>query len=157
GTQLTGMLSAGSMDYFATLGSAQILAGTAALTGLSARNMAGAAGSLNRTGTTLTLTVPITVTYEVALDSAGSSATLIINGTLQALGTVPPPPPVSPEPTAQALQTAAQIVQTLQRGGNKLAGFAFGETNGDATKDLVLAFRQRNGKLLVATLSGADG
>src|SRR5262249_39624573 len=51
GTQLTGMLSAGSMDYFATLGSAQILAGTAALTGLSARNMAGAAGSLNRTGT----------------------------------------------------------------------------------------------------------
>jgi Chlamydia polymorphic membrane protein (Chlamydia_PMP) repeat len=69
----------------------------------------------------------------------------------------PPPPPISPEPTPQALQAAAQIVQTLQRGGAKLAAFAFGEANGDTAKDIVVAFRQRNGKLLVATLSGANG
>jgi Right handed beta helix region len=75
----------------------------------------------------------------------------------------PPPPPPSPLPpistesTAQSLQAAAQIVQTLQRGGAKLAAFAFGETSGDTTKDIVLAFRQRNGKLLIATLSGANG
>jgi len=69
----------------------------------------------------------------------------------------PPPPPVSTEPASQALQAAGQIVQTLQRGGTKLAAFAFGETDGDSTKDVVLAFRQRNGKLLIATLDGVKG
>jgi parallel beta-helix repeat protein len=61
------------------------------------------------------------------------------------------------EPTAQAIQVAAQIVQTLQRGGTKLLAFAFGETNGDNFKDIVLAFRLRNGRLLIATLSGVNG
>jgi hypothetical protein len=128
------------------------------LAGISASNAAGAAGSLNRTGTILTLTIPISVSYVVPIAS-GLSATLVINGTLQALATVAPSGgggAVS-DPTPQALQAAGQIVQTLQRGGTKLAAFAFGETNGDSTKDVVLAFRLRNGKLLVATLSGANG
>jgi hypothetical protein len=71
--------------------------------------------------------------------------------------TLPPPPPISPEPTPHALQAAAQIVQTLQRVGSKLAAFAFAETNGDTVKDIVVAFRLRNGKLLIATVSGANG
>ena len=152
-TQLTGMFAAGTVDYTTNL---PIPGGTVALTGVSGSNTAGATGTLDRTGTTLTLTIPVNVVYVVPLAS-GLSAFLTINGSLQAFATVAPSGGAISEPAPQALRTAAQIVQTLQRGGTKLAGFAFGETNGDATKDLVLAFRQRSGKLLVATLDGLSG
>jgi hypothetical protein len=75
----------------------------------------------------------------------------------QSPGGGPPPGPFLQDPTPLAFQTAAQIVQTLQRGGTKLLAFAIGETNGDLRRDIVLAFRLRNGHLLIATLSGVDG
>jgi hypothetical protein len=156
-TQLTGMVAAGSADYRFIPPEET---GTAALAGLSASNMAGIAGSLNRTGTTLTLMIPVSVSYVVPI-IPDVSATFIINGILQASATVAPVIPPGggglSDPTPQAIQAAGQIVQTLQRGGAKLAAFAFGETNADSTKDVVLAFRQRNGRLLVATLSGTNG
>jgi hypothetical protein len=157
-TQLTGMFAAGTGDYTTNL---PIPGGTVALTGISASNAAGVAGTLNRTGTILTLTIPVSITYVVPLGSP-LTAFLTINGILQASATVAPVIPPGgggglSDPTPQAIQAAGQIVQTLQRGGAKLAAFAFGETNGDTAKDIVVAFRQRNGRLLVATLSGANG
>jgi hypothetical protein len=153
-TQLTGMFAADTGDYTTNL---PIPGGTVALTGISASNAAGVAGTLNRTGTILTLTIPVSITYVVPLGSP-LTAFLTINGILQASATVAPSGGGAiSEPTPQGLQAASQIVQTLQRGGTKLAGFAFGETNADSTKDVVLAFRQRNGKLLIATLDGVNG
>jgi hypothetical protein len=156
-TQLTGMFAAGTVDYTTNL---PIPGGTVALTGVSGSNTAGATGTLDRSGTTLTLTIPVNVVYVVPLAS-GLSAFLTINGSLQALATVAPAIPPGggglSDPAPQASQAAAQIVQTLQRGGAKLAAFAFAETNGDTAKDIVLAFRLRNGKLLVATLDGVNG
>jgi hypothetical protein len=63
----------------------------------------------------------------------------------------------NPGPTAQAIQAAVQAVQALQRAGARLAAFAFGDVNGDFVNDIVLAFRQRNNKLLIATFDGIDG
>jgi len=63
----------------------------------------------------------------------------------------------NPGPTAQAIQAAVQAVQALQRGGARLAAFAFGDVNGDFVNDIVLVIRQRNNKLLVASFDGIDG
>jgi hypothetical protein len=76
----------------------------------------------------------------------------------------PPPPPPSPEqprviapPSGTAIQEAVRIIQLLQRDGARVAAVAFGELNNDLTTDIVLAFRQRSGKLLVVTVNGASG
>jgi hypothetical protein len=60
-------------------------------------------------------------------------------------------------PTAQALQAAVQAIQALRPSGARLAAFAFGDVSGDNVNDIVLAFRLRNNKLLIATLDGIDG
>jgi len=63
----------------------------------------------------------------------------------------------NPGPTAQAIQAAVQAIHVLQPGGAHLAAFAFGDVNGDFVNDIVLAFRLRNNKLLIATVDGIDG
>jgi parallel beta-helix repeat protein len=63
----------------------------------------------------------------------------------------------NPGPTSQSIQAAVQAIQPLQRGGAHLAAFALGDVNGDFVNDIVLAFRLRNNKLLIATFDGIDG
>jgi Right handed beta helix region len=60
----------------------------------------------------------------------------------------------SPQPTAQALQAAIQILQPL---GARLAALAFGDVSGDFVNDIVLALRLRNNKLLIVTFDGVSG
>src|SRR5262249_17638596 len=63
----------------------------------------------------------------------------------------------NPPPTSQALQAAVQAIGILQPGGAHLAAFAFADVNGDHVNDIVLAFRLRNNKLLIATFNGVSG
>jgi len=60
-------------------------------------------------------------------------------------------------PSPQALQAAAQAIRALQPSGTRLAAFTFGDVNADNVNDIVLAFRLRNNKLLIATFDGVDG
>jgi hypothetical protein len=60
----------------------------------------------------------------------------------------------NPQPTAQALQAAIQVFQTL---GARLAALAFADMSGDLVNDIVLALRLRNNKLLIVTFDGISG
>jgi Right handed beta helix region len=63
----------------------------------------------------------------------------------------------NPQPTAQALQAAIQAITLVEPSGFRLAAFAIGDVSGDFVSDIVLAFRMRNNKLLIATFDGVDG
>ena len=63
----------------------------------------------------------------------------------------------NPQPTAQAFQAAIQAVTLLEPSGARLAAVAFGDVNGDNVSDIVLAFRLRSNKLLLATFEGVSG
>jgi hypothetical protein len=63
----------------------------------------------------------------------------------------------NPQPTAQAFQAAIQAVTLLEPSGARLAAVAFGDVNGDNANDIVLAFRLRSNKLLIATFEGVSG
>jgi hypothetical protein len=63
----------------------------------------------------------------------------------------------NPQPTAQAFQAAVQIITLVEPSGFRLAAFAVGDVSGDFVSDIVLAFRLRNNKLLIATFDGVDG
>jgi hypothetical protein len=63
----------------------------------------------------------------------------------------------NPGPTQQAIQAAVQVIRILQPTGGRLAAATIGDVSGDFINDIVLAFRLRNNKLLIATLSGIDG
>jgi hypothetical protein len=63
----------------------------------------------------------------------------------------------NPQPTAQAFQAAVQAITLLQPSGARFAAFALGDVNGDNVKDIVLAFRLRNNKLLIASFDGVNG
>jgi hypothetical protein len=63
----------------------------------------------------------------------------------------------NPQTTAQALQAAVQVVTLLGRSGSRLAAFGFADINGDNVSDIVLAFRLRNNKLLIASFDGVNG
>jgi hypothetical protein len=66
-------------------------------------------------------------------------------------------PATLPGPSAQALQVAVEAIGALQPAGVRLAAFAFGDVSGHNVNDIVLAFRLRNNKLLIATIDGIDG
>jgi hypothetical protein len=70
--------------------------------------------------------------------------------------TAPPPGQVQP-PSAQALQAAVQLIRAFQPAGGHLAAGGFADFNADFTSDIALAFRLKNGRLLVVTFDGADG
>jgi hypothetical protein len=63
----------------------------------------------------------------------------------------------NPQPTAQAFQAAVQAITLLQPSGARFAAFALGDVNGDNVKDIVLAFRLRNNKLVIASFDGVSG
>jgi Right handed beta helix region len=63
----------------------------------------------------------------------------------------------NPQPTAQAFQAAVQIITLVEPSGFRLAAFAIGDVSGDFVSDIVLAFRLRSNKLLIATFDGVDG
>jgi hypothetical protein len=63
----------------------------------------------------------------------------------------------NPQPTSQALQAAIGAIGVLQPAGAHLAAFAFADVNADNVNDIVLAFRLRNNKLLIATFNGVSG
>jgi hypothetical protein len=63
----------------------------------------------------------------------------------------------NPPPTAQAFQAARDAITALQPSGARLAAFAIGDVSGDFVSDIVLAFRLRSNKLLIATFDGIDG
>jgi Right handed beta helix region len=63
----------------------------------------------------------------------------------------------NPQPTAQAFQAAVQAITLVEPSGFRLAAFAIGDVSGDFVSDIVLAFRLRNNKLLIATFDGVDG
>jgi Right handed beta helix region len=63
----------------------------------------------------------------------------------------------NPQPTAQAFQAAVQIITLVEPSGFRLAAFAVGDVSGDFVSDIVLAFRLRSNKLLIATFDGVDG
>jgi hypothetical protein len=60
-------------------------------------------------------------------------------------------------PTAQALQAALQLVLQLDPSSANLAGGGVAEVTGDSVRDIVLAFRMRNSRLLVVSFDGNDG
>jgi hypothetical protein len=60
----------------------------------------------------------------------------------------------TPQPTAQALQAAIQVLQSV---GGRLAAVAFGDMNAHFVNDIVLGVRLRTNKLLVVTFDGIDG
>jgi len=64
---------------------------------------------------------------------------------------------LSPPPTSQALQAAVQDIGILQSAGTHFAAVAFADVSGDSVSDIVLAFRQRNGRLMVVSCDGVDG
>jgi hypothetical protein len=149
-TQLTGMFTAGSADYAAS--PAILPSGSAGLTGSSASNEAGSASSLNLTGTTLTLTIPVTLSYTVPL-SFGSSATLNVNGSLQATAIVEPDPeaPYFVVGIGGKAPAGVSQVQVFNADGTpRLAGFdpysrakatgvrvVVGDVTGDGVADIV--------------------
>jgi Right handed beta helix region len=63
----------------------------------------------------------------------------------------------NPQPTAQAFQAAVQAITVLQPSGIRFTAFALGDVNGDNVSDIVLAFRLRNNKLLIASFDGVNG
>jgi Right handed beta helix region len=63
----------------------------------------------------------------------------------------------NPQPTAQAFQAAVQAITLVEPSGFRLAAFAIGDVSGDFVSDIVLAFRLRNNKLLIATFDGVNG
>jgi hypothetical protein len=60
----------------------------------------------------------------------------------------------TPQPTAQALQAAIQVLQSV---GGRLAAVAFGDMNGDFVNDIVLAVWLRNNRLVIVTFDGVSG
>jgi hypothetical protein len=63
----------------------------------------------------------------------------------------------NPQPTAQAFQAAVQAINSVQPSGIRFTAFALGDVNGDKVSDIVLAFRLRNDKLLIASFDGVNG
>jgi CSLREA domain-containing protein len=64
----------------------------------------------------------------------------------------------SPLPaTEAALQAAVQLIRILQPSGARPAAGAFADLTGDFINDVVLAFKLKNGRLLLLTLDGVDG
>jgi hypothetical protein len=78
-SQITGVFTAGSLDTNF---------GSTGLTGLPSGNSGGGSGSLSQTGTNLTLTIPVNISYLVSLPGGGD-ATLNITGSLHATANVP--------------------------------------------------------------------
>jgi CSLREA domain-containing protein len=71
----------------------------------------------------------------------------------------PPPagqPPAGAGPSAQAFSAAADFLTRFKSAGT-LAAFAVGDTTGDSTADIVVAFRLKSGKLAMITFAGTDG
>ena len=69
----------------------------------------------------------------------------------------PQPTPPNPQPTARAFRAAVQAITLLESSGARLAAFAIGDVNGDNVGDIVVAFRLRKNKLLIATFDGVNG
>jgi CSLREA domain-containing protein len=64
----------------------------------------------------------------------------------------------SPLPaTEAALQAAVRLIRILQPSGARPAAGAFADLTGDFINDVVLAFKLKNGRLLLLTLDGVDG
>jgi hypothetical protein len=121
--RITGTFTAGSADYSSNL-PVSAPSSTVSLIGLFAGNSPGTTGSLNLSGSTLTLTIPVSVSYTVPIAS-GFSATLTIAGSLQASATVSPEITVAGLGNDVADGSAASTVN----------GSAFGDAAVGATRD----------------------
>jgi hypothetical protein len=99
---------------------------------------------------------------DLASDQRGTGFSRLVgaNVDIGAFEVQPPsflPPGQGQPPTVQALQAALQLVLQLDPSSASLAGGVFAEVSGDSVRDIVLAFRLRNGRLLVVSFDGNDG
>src|SRR5262249_15387909 len=97
-------------------------------------------------------TYTLTLQANHVADTIGNFAAAGVIGTF----TVNAPASIAP-PSQGAIQEAVKTIQLLQPAGTRLAAFALGEVSGDFTSDIVLAFRLRSNKLLIASFSGVNG
>jgi len=65
--------------------------------------------------------------------------------------------PVAAPPTAQGFQAAFGMVQSLQATGAHFVAVAFADLSDDFVKDIVVALKLKNGRLVVVSFDGFSG